>query len=331
MELVLKEKTKQSPFIAILILAQEQGEVTAENLRQNLLPTLPLRACNNLLARLEQQGYLTKNYYNAYQLTNLGEQSATDKSFWIGEKGVYNIYVSDSNLINEKIIKIEKVEKGEDDRNGNVLINTPNFISQYQNQILNISKKEIRIEEVENKCFKLNNENCVLEIEAKENDSLLKILKDKQTLFQSLFETNELELKEELLTNSNEFQYDEHKKVILVKFDSSNLPFNRKLKIKNPYFQDNHFNSVEIENVAFIPSDEENAKLWLDEILFKSIDEYFLDENSFNNFASEKAKPILAHYRIEIPTRSKFKQIIEIKENSFYQIAKLQTIDYLNY
>ena len=106
-ELALKEKTKQSPFIAVLILAQEQGEINAETLKDYLLPTLPIRACNNLLIRLTQQGYLEKkrqqNFRNniwgnsfydeedindyigsVFTLTELGEQSAVDKSFWVG-------------------------------------------------------------------------------------------------------------------------------------------------------------------------------------------------------------------------------------------------------
>lgn len=355
-ELTLKEKTKQSPFIAVLILAREQGEITAESLQQNLLPTLPIRACNNLLLRLTQQGYLTKKQNEFYRtdiygrrirsfdydneddfgivtfiLTDLGEQSAIDKSFWVGEKGVYNVYVSHSNLLNQQIIRTEKVERSEDDRNGNRIIQTPYSISDYQNQILNINKKEIRIEEIEGRCFQLNPADCSLEIQSSNDECLLKILKDKQTLFQSLFETNEHELKEELLTNSNEFEYNENKKVVLSEFNQDNLSFNRKVKLKNPYFQDNQFNSVEIENVAFIPSDKQNAELWLNELLFKGIDKYFLDENSFNDFAKEKAKTILAHYSIELPTRKLLKQVFAEKGNAFYQTAKLETIDYLNY
>lgn len=113
-ELALKEKTKQSPFIAVLILAQEQGEITAETLKDNLLPTLPIRACNNLLIRLTQQGYLEKkrqqnfrndiwgrsfydenesDYNNSiFTLTELGEQSAIDKSFGLVKKG-YTMYM----------------------------------------------------------------------------------------------------------------------------------------------------------------------------------------------------------------------------------------------
>ncbi|TNE74933.1 hypothetical protein EP331_00495 [bacterium] len=354
-ELALKEKTKQSPFISVLILAQEQGEITAESLQENLLPTLPIRACNNLLQRLAQQNYLSKkrnqvfrndilghsrfgneqeedNYgVSTFELTEIGEQSAIDKSFWIGEKGIYNVYVSHSNLLNQQIIRTEKVERNlEDDRQSNRQY-TPDYILDYQNQILNINKKEIRIEEIESKCFQLNPADCSLEIQATNDETLLKILKANQGLFQTSFETNETELKEELLTNTNEFEYDENKKVVLSEFNQDNLSFNRKVKLKNPYFQDNQFNSVEIENVAFIPSDMQNAELWLNEILFKGIDKYFLDESSFNEFATDKAKPIFEHYTFPLPTRKLLKQTIAKKENAFYQIAKLETIDYLNY
>lgn len=351
-ELALKEKTKQSPFIAVLILAQEQGEITAETLKDNLLPILPIRACNNLLIRLTQQGYIEKkrqqnfrndiwgrsfndedesDYSNSiFILTELGEQSAIDKSFWVGEKGIYNVYVSHSNLLGQQIIKTEKVDRSEDDRNGNRISKTPYFILQYHNQILNLNKKEIRIEEIEDKCFQLKPLECSLEIETKEDDALIRI-KEKQILFQSSFEINENELREQLLSKTSELEYEENKKVVLSEFNQDNLSFNRKVKLRNPYFQNNQFNSVEIENVAFIPSDKRNAELWLNEIMFKGIDRYFLDEKTFNEFTANKAKPILEHYRVELPTREQLKQTIAERENAFYQTAKLETIDYLNY
>jgi len=351
-ELALKEKIKQSPFIAVLILAQEQGEITVETLKDYLLPTLPVRACNNLLIRLTQQGYLEKKrqqnfrndiwgrsfYYedesdynnSIFTLTELGEQSAIDKSFWAGEKGIYNVYVSHSNLLGQEIIKTEKVDRNlEDDRNVNRQY-TPGFVLEHQNQILNINKTEIRIEEIEDKCFQLKPLECLLEIETKEDDTLIRI-KEKQILFQSSFEINENELKEQLLSNTNEFKYDENKKVVLSEFNQDNISFNRKVKLKNPYFQNNQFNSVEIDNVAFIPSDKQNAELWFNEILFKGIDKYFLDEKAFNEFTANKAKPILEHYSVELPTRKQLKQTIAERENAFYQTAKLETIDYLNY
>jgi hypothetical protein len=334
-ELALKEKTKQSPFIAVLILARELGKIDAISLKENLLPTLPERACENLLKRLASQEYFYKKEYgnySSYTLTELGEQSANDKSFWVGEKGIYNVYISHSNLLNQKIIKIEKIDRSEDDRNGNRITRTPHFISQYHNQILNLNKKEIRIEEIEDKCFQLNSLECSLEIEAKGDNALIRIKdKEKQNLYESSFEIKENDLKEELLKNTKEFNYDAIKKVVLSVFNQDNISFNRKVKVENPHFRDNHFNSVEIENVAFIPSDKQNAELWLNEILFKGIDKYFLDEKTFNEFISNKAKPILEHYKLKLPTRKELIQIFSKRQNSFYQTAKLETIDYLNY
>ena len=294
-ELALKSKTKQSPFISILILAQEQEEISAQALQENLLTSLPVRACENLLKRLEQQGYLQKEqsdrfgYRQTYQdtfanylLTEFGQQSATDKSFWIGEKGVYNVFVSKSNLIEQRIIRTEKVERAEDNRNTNIL-RTPNEISQYENQILTINKTEVLIEDVEEKCFQLKSANGLLEIQAKENETVLKLSKEDQLLFQTDLDIEENILQEELLTACGEFDYDEDKKAILTEFSNDNLSFNRKVKIGKPIFQRNQFNQVELENISHMPCDKENAHLWYWELLYKKMNDYFLDENVNSN------------------------------------------------
>lgn len=342
-ELSLKVKTKQSPFIAVLILAQEQEEISAESLQQNLLTSLPVRACENLLKRLEQQGYLQKRQSNMfgyrqtyraafenYSLTELGEQSAVDKSFWVGEKGVYNVYVSKSNLIQQRIVRTEKVERAEDNRNTNIL-RTPQEISQYEQQILSINKTEVRIEDVEEKCFRLNPVNCILEIQTKENESILKLSKDNQVLFQTDIEISESVLQEQLLVASYEFEYHQDDKAILSEFNKDNLSFKRKVKIGKPIFQRVFFNPVELDNIQHIPSDKQNAELWYWELLYKNTDKYFLDENSFDEFASETAKPIQQFYKIKTPKRNELVKLFSEREDAFYQTAKLETIDYLTY
>ena len=341
--LALKVKTKQSPFISVLILAQEQEKVSADSLKQNLLTSLPVRACENLLQRLEQQGYLQKVQSNRfgnlqtyqddfadYVLTDLGQQSATDKSFWIGEKGVYNVYVSKSNLIEQRIIRTEKVERAEDNRNSNI-IGTPGEIRQYENQILNINKTEVLIEDVEEKCFQLKPVNCILELQARENESVLKLSKENQLLFQTDFEIEQNFLQAELLVNCSEFEYDQDKKAILSEFNKDNLSFNRKVKIDKPIFKRNQFNQFELENISHIPIDKKNADLWYWELLYKNMNDYFLDENSFREFATELASPIQLHFRMQVPNRKEFAEILTERDNAYYQIAKLETIDYLNY
>lgn len=345
-ELTLKSKTKQSPFISILILAQEQEEISAETLQKNLLTSLPLRACENLLKRLVQQGYLQKkeeqhrfgyrqtfqDSFANYLLTDLGQQNAADKSFWIGEKGVYNVFVSKSNLFEQKIIRTEKVERAEDNRNTNIL-STPNEIRQYEKQILTINKTEVLIEGVEERCFQLKQVNATLEIQAKGNESLLKLYRENQILFQIDFEIKESVLQEQLLNSCSDFDFEYHqdKKAILTHFSKDNLSFNRKVKIDKPIFKKNQFNQVELDNIFHIPSNQENAELWYWELLYKNTNYYFLEEISFKEIAIELSSPIQLYYKIKAPNRKEFVEILTKRNDAFYQIAKLETIDYLNY
>ena len=62
LKLTLKEKVKQNPFIAVLMLAQELFDneseyINSEILREKLLPVFPLKSCQNLLKRLSYEGY----------------------------------------------------------------------------------------------------------------------------------------------------------------------------------------------------------------------------------------------------------------------------------
>lgn len=339
-ELALKVKTKQSPFISILILAKELIEnedyyIDRDILQEKLLPALTPRACENLLDRLTHQGYFEEIWddddkFLGYGLTEQGNKSATDKSFWIGEKGLYNVFVSKSNLIEQRIIRIEKVERAENDKDSRTT-QLPREIKQYENQVLTIDKKEVLFEDIEERCFQLRPLICVLEIHAKGNESILKISKDSQSLFQTDLEIEENILQEELLVACGEFEYDEDKKAILTEFSTDNLSFNRKVKIGKPIFKNNQFNPVELENISHIPSDKENANLWYWELLYKNMNDYFLDENSFKEFATELAKPIQLHFKIKIPKQKELAEILNEREDAFYQIAKLETIDYLNY
>lgn len=331
--LTLKIKTKQSPFIAILILALELDEISEDTLKQNLLSALPLRACDNLLKRLEQQGYIkNKNSGRqaSYVLTDLGKESAINKSFWIGEKGLYKVFVVRTNLFEQRIIKVEKVDRS-DKNEPNEILTTPKEIKKYEKHILSINKSEIIIEDIEDKCFKLNSIACDLEITSKEEESTLKIYHNKQNLFNYRIEIDEIQLQEELLVTSYDFEYDEEKKVILTPFNKDNISFNRKVKISNPVFKNITFQPIELDAMLHIPSDMNNANLWYYELLFKNINQYFLDETSFSEFAEGLTLPIEKFYNLNIPNREEMIAHLKYRNDAFYERIKLETIDYLNY
>lgn len=364
LKLTLKEKVKQNPFIAVLMLAQELFDneseyINSELLREKLLPVFPLKSCQNLLKRLSYEGYFDevwdyngelikvskedflKSDYKSFQqksdfvgfvLTELGEQSAEEKSYWIGEKGIYNVYVSQSNLMSQRIIKIEKVERSEDDRNGNKISETPYIITDYQNEILKIKDKECLIEEIDKKCFKLNPLDCTLEICAKDNEGKLTIGKGNQEFFSSSFEINEIDLKEALLKNAVELHYDIDKKALLMHFDADNLSFFRTVKLNKPVFKNRRFDTVSIEQVLSLPINQNEAIKWYWSLLVNNIHSYFLSDEEFYVFSKQILEPFSQHYpNIKAPSRQKCIQYLEDKPNIFYQTAKIETIDYLNY
>ena len=61
------------------------------------------------------------------------------------------------------------------------------------------------------------------------------------------------------------------------------------------------------------------------------MNDYFLDENSLKEFATELASPIQLHFKVKVPNRKELAEILNKREDAFYQIAKIETIDYLNY
>jgi len=364
LKLTLKEKVKQNPFIAVLMLAQELFDneseyINSEILREKLLPVFPLKSCQNLLKRLSYEGYFDevwdyngelikvpkedflKSDYKSFQqksdfvgfvLTELGEQSAEEKSYWIGENGIYNVYVSQSNLMSQRIIKIEKVERSEDDRNGNKISETPYIITDYQNEILKIKDKECLIEEIDKKCFKLNPLDCTLEICAKDNEGKFTIGKGNQEFFNSSFEINEIDLKEALLKNAEELHYDIDKKALLMHFDADNLSFFRTVKLNKPVFKNHRFDTVSIEQVLSLPINQNEAIKWYWSLLVNNIHSYFLSDEEFYIFSKQILEPFSQHYpNIKAPSRQKCIQYLEDKPNIFYQTAKIETIDYLNY
>lgn len=346
-ELALRVKAKRSPFIAILILAQEEDGVSAKTLQEKLLPMLPLRACSNLLRRLEQQGYLSPTYQHSYDdnfsdehldyvLTDLGFDCAEDKSYWVGEKGIYNVWVSEnlfnSQISNYHIIRIERAKQLSDDRNEKYVAgSTPPFLSAYQKMSLTIHNSEYLVEEVESRCFQLPTVNAKLRLKAIGNDTTLSVNVGEKQIFKTEIDIDELTLQNELLARDEGLNYDIRKRSIRTDFDSKDLSFTRKTMVASPIFRGMLFNRVELEGIPHIPSDVKNADLWYSELLLRNMNDYFFDEKDFTAYASKWALPFQEHFKIKVPTRKGFKKALKGKEGTFYSVAKLETIDYLSY
>ena len=365
--LTLEKKQKNPPFVAILMRAAEGGgEITPGQVRADLLPALPLTACQNLLSRLEDLGYLdsqgartngSSKSETIFYLTDKGKAAAQTQTFWQAEKGLYDLYLSESTLVQEltgqPLIKISPhygpPSKGDPEE-------VPDVLHDYWNKEVRIMDKErheevVRIVHFEAKCIPMEPVEVNLEIEVAGEEGTIRFMevssqksmpqpKDapapeaKSNGLLAKFHTSlsEEAVREELLKSKFGASYDEVKKVIRMPFDPNNLAWVRDVKFEKSTWRGVSFGPVRLEKVSFLPANEQEARMWVEEWLFRNIDRYFWDEEEFRTYVEEKLRPILDHYpELKNLGRKELVEKFSKRENAFYAIAKLETTTYLTY
>jgi hypothetical protein len=364
MLLEIEKKVKDWPYIAILMRACEAGgEITPSMVRSDLLVSLPLKACENLLYRLTDLGYFEeagvkreRNLNGQYgqngrepvfRITNKGRESAQaqTKAFWQPEKGAYMVYKSKSplitRLIGQSIIQITRHRSDNGEQR-----NTSYILKQDLNKPIKVLNQERREEEIriigfEEKCLSYGQVDAILEIEVYENEAVIKIKekKNKENVEESgnplgKFSTplREEEVRDALLAGKFGDSYDKHKKVVRTPFSPEDLRWIRDVDIEKPIYEGVEFEPVQLEGVRFIPSDEEQARMWVEEWLLRNVDEYFWSDEEFQAYLHEKLGIILEFYpQLGAVTRKEMIDRLSKRQNSFYSIAKLEAANYLSY
>jgi len=365
MLLEIEKKVEDRPYIAILKRADEVGgEITPSMVRSDLLVSLPLKACENLLYRLTDLGYFeeveeagVKRERNlngqhgqdgqepVFRITDKGRESAQTKTFWQPEKGAYMVYKSKSplitHLIGQSIIQIirHRSDKGEQRNTSDILKKDLNKTIKVLNQ--EGKEEEIRIIGFEEKCLSYGQVDTILEIKVDENEALIKIKpkKNKENVEKSddilgKFSTQlrEEEVRDALLAGEFGDSYDKHKKVVRIPFSPEDLSWIRKVDIQKPIYEGVEFERVELEGVRFIPSDEEQARMWVEEWLLRNVDEYFWSDEEFQAYLHKKLGIIFEFYpQLGGVTRKEMIDRLSKRQNSFYSIAKLEAANYLSY
>jgi len=362
MLLEIEKKVKDRPYIAILKRAYEAGgEITPSMVRSDLLVSLPLKACENLLYRLTDLGYFEKAGVKSernlngqhgqdgqepvFRITDKGRESAQTETFWQPEKGAYMVYKSKSplitRLIGQSIIQIirHRSDKGEQRNTSDVLkqdLNKPIKVLNQEGQ-----EEEIRIIGFEEKCLSYGQVVTILEIKVYENEAVIKIKpkenkenveKSEDILGKFFTPLREEEVRDALLAGEFGDSYDKHKKVVRTPFSPENLSWIRDVHIEKPVYEGVEFAPVQLEGVRFIPSDEEQARMWVEEWLLRNVDEYFWSDEEFQAYLHKKLGIILEFYpQLGGVTRKEMIDRLSKRQNSFYSIAKLEAANYLSY
>ena len=358
MLLEIEKKVKDRPYIAILIRADEAGgEITPSMVRSHLLGSLPLKACENLLYRLTDLGYFEKRERNlngqygqdgqepVFRITDKGRESAQTKTFWQPEKGAYMVYKSKSplitRLIGQSIIQItrHRSDKGEQRNTSDVLKQDLNKPIKVLNQ--EGHEEEIRIIGFEEKCLSYSQVDTILEIEVYENEAAIKIKpkenkenvkKSEDALGKFFTPLREEEVRDALLAGEFGDSYDKDKRVVRTPFSPEDLRWIRDVRIQKPIYEGVEFERVQLEGVRFIPSDEEQARMWVEEWLLRNVDKYFWSDEEFQAYLHEKLGIILEFYpQLGGMTRKEMIDRLSKRQNSFYSIAKLEAANYLSY
>jgi len=359
MLLEIEKEVKGQPYIAILMRADEAGGgITPSMVKRDLLRSLPLKACENLLYRLTDLGYFeepeVKRERNlngqhgqdgqepVFRLTDKGRESAQTNTFWQPEKGAYMVYKSKSplitRLIGQSIIQItrHRSDKGEQRNTSDVLkqdLNKPIKVLNQEGR-----EEKIRIIDFEEKCLSCGQVVTILEIKVYENEALIKIKpkenaeKSEDILGKFFTSLREEEVRDALLAGEFGDSYDKHKKVVRSPFSPENLSWIRDVHIQKPIYEGVEFEPVQLQGVRFIPSDEEQARMWVEEWLLRNVDEYFWSDEEFQAYLHKKLGIILEFYpQLGGVTRKEMIDRLSKRQNSFYSIAKLEAANYLSY
>ena len=322
--LSLKEQDKQNPLIAVLLLAKElDGNITPEILQKELFPIFPLKYCESILDAFYKEEYLT---YKEFKLTQKGIEATEEKILWKEKTGIYNVISNNSSLLKSNIIKLKLLDKKEFNKEAtNNLSNTLEILRNYP--IENGTKE---ISEIISG-FKKETKTVSLNAIISNNDINYKIEEYKFEEIQQLKNENELEILCRFLKENKIYYKIINNEIrIIAKFDESNLSFKRKVTIKNPTIKLTTFNDFELE-LHHIPIDKENAQKWYEAILVNELKDYFTDNQSFMAFSISKTEQFENQFKLKVPSRKTVIELLKNTENNFYKIAKLETINYLNY
>jgi hypothetical protein len=321
-----KVKVAKSPFMSVLQLAKdEDGMLNPEVLYEKLMKPLALKACENLLERLTLMGYFDE-INDSYQLTDFGLHAIDNKDFYDKRNGLLEIWVAESNMFTQRIVKIDEIKYDDDKKSKTQDID-------YKLESLVNYKSVVQLN---NGAFTLDKIEEQIKFLEKSEERLIIVLEETNYKIQlANFSQFIKEEKQKVITSILESEYENNylpkEHVVLTNFDNNNLSLVRNHKIENPIYKETYFKTITIPNVTVSPKNREEAKIWFQAKLKQGINKYFESDEEFVKYENRIANEFQL-FKEELSNTISRQQLIELfGEEDFYKKAKLETIDYLNY
>ncbi len=344
-----KVKVKKSPFIAILKFANENGgKITSEQLYNDFLQPLSKKACENILERLVNMGYFEKeksvfsftgrlpenerDFHNQslewnYKLTVLGQHSAEQEEFYEERNGILKIFLADNEFIEQKIVKIEEVNRPDSFEEKDLRNISKTDLSELQNTKVVLESGTFIIENFKEKCRVFKSEQKQFILQTRDVDSLIKLMD-----FTTTISKTSKEVRNEILRNEFGNDFLEIEQLLKVNFNPKNLSLELNKPILKPKINKTTFNRVKLENIKLSPKNKKDAYKWFKALIIQKIYKYFLSETEFKEFTNKIAQEFELFDK-ELKNSISREDIIQELDNEkdFYKKAKLETINYLHY
>jgi len=319
----LERRQENSPFIAVLLLALENGgTLNANDLKDQLLPTMPLRASEDMLLRLTNQGYFEHGGPGDYFLTEKGTASAQNEEIWIPEEGVYDVYTVQNAFVDQKVVKL-KAEQGKIDDREEELKEDKKLQERLEDLEIELGSEELRITEIKGKYFEKPLEQASLEMNLTPDKTTLGIrckeLSFDQDITSHIFYSS---LREDLIRQVYGNQYNSEKDWVAINFEED-ISFERSIWLDEPNLREETFKPTQIKRVDFQPLSQEDANQWFLHSLKEGLNEYFFDEESFRAYQEKKIESFRS-FLPDFVSREVFLEFLKDRAASFYEIARIQ-------
>ncbi|MEO1419044.1 MAG: hypothetical protein AAFW00_27565 [Bacteroidota bacterium] len=319
----LERRQENSPFIAVLVLALEnEGVLSADDLKEQLLPTMPLRASENMLLRLTNQEYFAHSDSGDYFLTEKGTESAQNEEIWIPEEGVYDVYTVQNAFVDQKVVKLKAEHREIDDRKEE-LKEDKKLQERLEDLKIELGNEKLRITKIKGKYFENPLKMASLEMNLTPDKATLGIRSEGLSFDQDITSyISYSELREALIRQEFPDQYNSGKDWVAIDFEKD-TSFERDVWLAEPNLREETFDRTQIRKVDFQPISQEDANQWFLHLLKEGLNEYFFDEESFRAYQKKKIEPFRS-FLPDFVSREVFLEFLKDSAASFYEIAQIQ-------
>lgn len=340
----VQRQGKENPLIPILVLAeeliQEQGEFYVEDIRDNLLPALPLVGIKNLLARMRSLGLIEWNSdRQSFHLTALGRHAAQHQVMWQPEVGIFQVTWYENPFSDQKIYQISNHKdqsKSDKKENESRPIEIPQKLEHEKGKIIELSKGNSILKTIEAMVIKMENIRLMEKIHIS-NGQIIVSLHNGSSQETELWSSNisdqynyESEITH-LMNGVEQGKFNYTKMAISVPFNPDDLTFYRDVKLESPQFSNFTYKSTSIARVRHYPANDIEANKWKQELQFKKAIKWFSTMYEYLQFDNEISIDFVSDYQLMPISPQEMAKYSESKPNSFYQRMKFQTFQDLTY